>query len=788
MASRRGAIAAWLVLVALCIAQILQARFVADLSSFLPSAPTREQRMLVDQLRDGALSRVMLIGIEGADAAKRAELSRALANALRQDPRFVSASNGSQVGVERERDLILRYRYVLSPRMTPERFSVEGLRESIGATLELLASPAGMMMKSLVPRDPTGEVLAVAEQLQPQEGPRMEHGVWVSREGDRALLLARTRANGSDTDAQAEALRRVAETFARLRGDGNEARLLVTGPGVFSVKAREMIKQDVERLAAISMAIVAALLLAAYRSPRALALGLVPVVSGALAGVAAVSLGFGEVHGITLGFGTTLIGEAVDYSIYLFVQSERAGESDAWIVGFWPTIRLGVLTSIAGFSALLFAGLPGLAQLGVYSITGLLVAAAVTRYVLPAMLPAGFRIRDLSPLGRSLLRQGARLSRWRWGVAILAVIALAVLASHGRNLWDRDVASLNPITRADRQLDEQLRSSLGASDARLMVSVAGDSADSALQAAERAGRALDRLVANGQLAGYDTPAKILPSAATQRERLDTLPRGDALRERLRDALKGSPLRAERLEPFIADVDRAVAQGVISREQVSGTALEIAVDGLLFRDAAGRWTALLGLRAPAGQAIDAAAVRDTLAASGTEATLLDIKGELDRLYAGYFERAVAMSLAGLVAIVLLLAAMLRDGRRVARIMAPLLAGVLVAAAWQLLWGQRLSLLHLVGLLLVVAIGSNYALFFDRLDAQLSDKAARTLASLLLANATTVASFGVLALSRVPVLHAIGSTVAIGAFATLMFAAMLHVYPLESGHADPLGAPA
>ena len=788
MASRRGAIAAWLVLVALCIAQILQARFVADLSSFLPSAPTREQRMLVDQLRDGALSRVMLIGIEGADAAKRAELSRALANALRQDPRFVSASNGSQVGVERERDLILRYRYVLSPRMTPERFSVEGLRESIGATLELLASPAGMMMKSLVPRDPTGEVLAVAEQLQPQEGPRMEHGVWVSREGDRALLLARTRANGSDTDAQAEALRRVAETFARLRGDGNEARLLVTGPGVFSVKAREMIKQDVERLAAISMAIVAALLLAAYRSPRALALGLAPVVSGALAGVAAVSLGFGEVHGITLGFGTTLIGEAVDYSIYLFVQSERAGEGDAWIVGFWPTIRLGVLTSIAGFSALLFAGLPGLAQLGVYSITGLLVAAAVTRYVLPAMLPAGFRIRDLSPLGRSLLRQGARLSRWRWGVAILAVIALAVLASHGRNLWDRDVASLNPITRADRQLDEQLRSSLGASDARLMVSVAGDSADSALQAAERAGRALDRLVANGQLAGYDTPAKILPSAATQRERLDTLPRGDALRERLRDALKGSPLRAERLEPFIADVDRAVAQGVISREQVSGTALEIAVDGLLFRDAAGRWTALLGLRAPAGQAIDAAAVRDTLAASGTEATLLDIKGELDRLYAGYFERAVAMSLAGLVAIVLLLAAMLRDGRRVARIMAPLLAGVLVAAAWQLLWGQRLSLLHLVGLLLVVAIGSNYALFFDRLDAQLSDKAARTLASLLLANATTVASFGVLALSRVPVLHAIGSTVAIGAFATLMFAAMLHVYPLESGHADPLGAPA
>ncbi|MGT2490864.1 hypothetical protein ACU4GD_10890 [Cupriavidus basilensis] len=31
----------------------------------------------------------------------------------------------------------------------------------------------------------------------------------------------------------------------------------------------------------------------------------------------------GMVHGLTLGFGTTLIGEAVDYSIYLFVQSAQ---------------------------------------------------------------------------------------------------------------------------------------------------------------------------------------------------------------------------------------------------------------------------------------------------------------------------------------------------------------------------------------------------------------------------------------------------------------------------------
>ena len=127
----------------------------------------------------------------------------------------------------------------------------------------------------------------------------------------------------------------------------------------------------------------------------------------------------------------------------------------------------------------------------------------------------------------------------------------------------------------------------------------------------------------------------------------------------------------------------------------------------------------------------------------------------------------MALVGLLAIVALLFIALRSPARVARVMAPLAAGVLVVAAWHTLGGTRLSLLHLVGLLLVVAIGSNYALFFDRMAQRRAGSTARTLASLALANVTTVASFGVLSLSSIPVLEAIGSTVAVGAFLTLIF---------------------
>jgi predicted exporter len=768
-------LALWIVALVLAGWQIAHTRFVTDMSSFLPLDPTPEQRVLVDQLRDGAISRVILVGIEGGDSAHRAAVSKALAKSLAAAAPFAAVSNGA-AAFERERELLLAYRYVLSPQVTPERFTVEGLRAAVSETIDLLASPAGILVKPLVPRDPTGEMVAVVEKLRPAQSPESADGVWVSPGGERALLVVRTRAAGSDTDAQAQAMAAIERAFAEAaRASGATGmRVLLSGPGVFSVKARAMIQRDVERLAAASLAVVAALLLFVYRSPLALGLGLLPVASGAVAGIAAVSLGFGMVHGITLGFGTTLIGEAVDYSIYLFVQRETG--DDDWVRRFWPTVRLGVLTSIAGFAALLFSGVAGLAQLGVYSIAGLVAAALVTRFVLPSLLPSTFRIRDISALGGWLARAVAAVPRGRWIVAALALLAAGVLVAHRSTLWDPRIETLNPISTADRKLDAELRNALGATDARHVIAVRGAGPDRALAAAERMGRALDELAAHGRIGGYESPARYLPGREAQAKRLASIPPPQELRTRLREALRGLPLRAERLEPFLADVERARSQGPLTREAIRGTALEEALDGQLFRDSSGQWNAMLGLRRP----IDVPAVRRAIAASGVEgAVLLDVRGELDTLYAGYFERALAASAVGLAAIVVLLGIALRSATRVARVMGPLVAGVLVVAACHAAAGTSMSLLHLVGLLLVVAVGSNYALFFD---AQRRGSA-RTMASLALANATTVASFGILSLSQIPVLNAIGSTVALGALVTLAFAALV-MPPVESPHAhDP-----
>ena len=143
-----------------------------------------------------------------------------------------------------------------------------------------------------------------------------------------------------------------------------------------------------------------------------------------------------------------------------------------------------------------------------------------------------------------------------------------------------------------------------------------------------------------------------------------------------------------------------------------------------------------------------------------------------LFDSYRHEALLLSGLGCLIIFGLLFASLRSLSRTLRVVAPLACAVLCVTAILLLNGIQLTILHLVGLLLVVAVGSNYALFFDR-GAQTGSEADRrqTQISLVVANLTTVGSFGLLGLSKVPVLSALGSTVGLGAFLALIFAAIL-----------------
>jgi predicted exporter len=168
------------------------------------------------------------------------------------------------------------------------------------------------------------------------------------------------------------------------------------------------------------------------------------------------------------------------------------------------------------------------------------------------------------------------------------------------------------------------------------------------------------------------------------------------------------VRSGTFAPFLEEAQTVKRRAPLTAQDLAGTGLGLKLQALLAQRK-GRWFAMMPLR----DVSDVKALEAGLSKHDrSHVVLLDMKRELDALYHGYRLRALGFAVLGVLAIAVLLMAMLRSVRRCADVLVPLAAAVLVTTVILLATGTRLNIFHLVALLLVVGVGSNYTLFFER----------------------------------------------------------------------------
>jgi len=476
------------------------------------------------------------------------------------------------------------------------------------------------------------------------------------------------------------------------------------------------------------------------------------------------------VHGITVAFGFTLIGVVQDYPIHLF-SHQRAGVSPwASARALWPTLGAGVASTCIAYATFLVSGVDGLQQLAVFTVVGLATAALATRFLLPALIDPS--PRDAAD-SRWLARCWNALARWprmnATAACIVAAIAAAVVAFAPGTFWQNDLARLTPVPPAALAQDARLRGELGAPDVRYVIALEARDAEHALQSSERMIAALEGLRAQGVVGGFDLAARYLPSAATQRARQAKLPGDAELRAALHDAMTGGAFNDDAFDDFVRDVAAARVASPLTTADLAGTPLAASTEGLLLQRE-GHATALVAL----SNLRDPAAVARVAQAHGAQ--LLDLKQASESLVAQYRERVLwALALAA----VLLAAAVwfaLRSPRRVLRVLAPMALTTLLILAVLRGFGVELNLFHLVSLILAAGLGLDYALFFDHAGDDRAEQL-RTLHAVIVCSLTTLLVFALLATSSIPVLRAIGGTVALGVAFNFVLALLIVREPVK-----------
>jgi predicted exporter len=708
-----------------------------DLTYYLPEPTSEAEAVLAERLGQGAGARLIFAEIERS-AADAAEVAARMKQSLADSPLFNRVESGeAELALESIPAPLWRGRYLLADTDWSEAAIRTALQQRL-ADLSLMGSSE---FSRLIAADPTWATPQILERM------RFGGADWQPNWSDgenRAFLVLETVAAPFDFAAQQNAVHALRAAYRAAAG--TDAGLGLYGVGVYSTQISSRVQSESQWLGIGASLLVLCVVFLAYRSWRLMLICLVPLASAILGGLVVSTLVFGAIHGITIAFGATLVGVVDDYPMHLFSHSRHAS-ARAGVRRLFVTLLASAGTAIAAYSALALSGSRGLAQLGVFSLSGVLCAMLVTCLLLPRLMT------DAAPVSAEEERaQQFTLSARVWLPATAVALVLVVLSGGVR--WNDNPGELTPLPAALLARDHAMRERFGAPDPRFLVSVQAESVEQVLQRTESLNALLGEARAQGLIQSWSTVTTVLPSEAAQRRRQQVIPAAQTLRAVVSAAVRDLPFKSDALAPFLAAAEAARTQVPLTPQNLSDALLGDYVNSHLAPGGAG-WRSFIyitGLDSPTQFAT-------WLAARDRGALLVDLKSAAESLMRSYRLRLFGVLGLALVVIAGIVLWATRTLRRFLWCLGTVAAAVLVTVIAVTLLHGKITLFHLVSLVLVAGLGVDYCLFYSRPDVSRTEFLDAGHA-LLACAASTVGGFAILAASSIPMLSAIGTTVAIG----------------------------
>ena len=594
----------------------------------------------------------------------------------------------------------------------------------------------------------------------------LEDNLLITRRGDTTSVLVTSTlaASAYDGQTQADVRTAVAQAEQSLARTFPDVTLVRTGAVFYAAAARSASEQELHRIGIISTLGIALLMLWVFRSPRFLLLGFLSTGIGIVFALAATMLAFGKLHLLTLVFGASLIGEAVDYSIQYFVGHLGAQGQDARRSAreVRPALLVALATSLLGYAILVGVPFPALRQIACFAIAGIGAAFLSVASLLPALL---------TNAPRQPYRTYDRAARWlgRWQVALtrrgarvcLALIAAAAVPGWLRLTSDDDI---HLLIQRDPDLARQeafVREAIGVENSTQFFVVKGDSAEQVLQRAETLQRKLELPIAGASLKGVQSVAQFVPSAhqlAEDRARLSKRVSADP--QALRATLTDAGFRPEIAAKYVAAVEAAPGS-------------PLTVDAWLampwsqpYRhlwlgqvSSAGAPRMFAAIVIPTGVTTAQLPALAALADATPGIRFVDKPASVARLFATYRVDS-GWWLAGALSLILMLFCLRYGVAAGVRVTLPVVCAVGITFAVYGYAGIPLNLFHWLALMLVLGVGANYAVFLREGCARQRADIGGVWVGVLLSASTTLLSFGLLGTSAMPVLRSFGMTLALG----------------------------
>ncbi len=748
-----------------------------EIADFVPNTEERDLAEIARAVTDSELSRTIVLEVGPGTASEVASAAGELGDLLADAPGVAWVTSGPPEGIDRAMyELYFPRRYAFIAESAEEASALvagDALDERAAELRRDLTGPTAMLVRRIAPTDPIEAFPRFLRRAQASGagGPDVVDGHFVTPvlEGEGVsdrwgVVLLSTSGSVFSADAQEPVLRAIDAAFAKVHASHPAFRLEQAGVQRFAVAIERGLRADTQRISTLSTLGIIFLFVLLFRGPRFLFLGTIPLAVGTVLATASCRLVFGSVHGITIAFGSALLGVGIDFVAH-YVNHHvllPAGSPEQTMKKLWPGLSLGALTTIAGLLGLGWTSFPGMRELALFAGVGVLASLLATRYLVPPFMPekpAPTRIhRWLASVGERAWR--GLVSRRRIAVVVPIAASVVCLAGLSRAELLDDLRAMNQSDPALVAEDRAVRSRIAQGEAGRLVIATGVDDEDALARNDLAYAALTEATRAGELDRFRSAHPVLPSSA-QQTAVDAAVRGRPnLGPAMLDALERAGFVRELFSPFAESLETPAPP------PLDFAAFDATPAGVLarpFRIHAGDRIAYVSFVEGVhdGEALAARLRR----IDGVR--YFDQRVFLTSAYGTFRARTTELILGGLFVV---LAMCWIKYRKVSLALAAVAPAILAAAsslAIVSLFGEPLNLMHLVACLLVLSMGEDYSVFL--IEVRDDDEGPGvTLVGLAIAGLTTILSFGLLALSAHPALHALGIVTSLGVLLSMLFA--------------------
>ncbi|WP_237444159.1 MMPL family transporter [Sinobacterium norvegicum] len=527
--------------------------------------------------------------------------------------------------------------------------------------------------------------------------------------------------------------------------------------GVFFYAAEGMAggQYDVSRIGVGSVIGIIVLMLIAFRSLMPIFFSLLSIACGIVTALVFTLLLFGKIHIFALVFGSAIIGVSIDYAFHFFAHRQCGGtdwQAKKSMASIYPAISLALLTSSLAYLSLLFTPLPGIQQMAVFAIVGLISAwlTVVLCYPYWIVKPALSGVFGKKVLWAWLrwCQSVARYRRFLWLAPVAALLVVTVWPG-----WqiDDDIHSLQTLS-PELVEQQQMITRVTASDiSTTFLIVGGDNLEQMLQRTEATADSLQKLVSDGWLKGF----RAIPVPSQQRQLEDNQLQQRLMLEQL--AHLKTDLGADQLASPKSNAPLLFQSWIDSEAADGWRDLWLSADELADGEPVFSIIQLHG--------VDNKNWLKQVASDHDGVEYIDRASSLSSLL-GNIRTLVTSLLFVAYGFVMVILAVRYGFARLPQLMLAPVAATTISLATMVLLGIEINVFAMLAMVLVLGIGIDYTLFFAEADQwQLSTLVATTLAAM-----TTLLSFGLLALSQTAAISDFGLAVAIGIVVAWLFSPM------------------